>query len=126
MKIKNIEKKLKRKTNPELVNTILAAKKNKNWLKVANIISTPKRKNIALNLRDINEKSSDGEIIVIPGKVLSDGEINKKIKISAISYTKQAYEKLKKSKIESNKLIEEITKNPNATKIKIINNSIKR
>ncbi len=45
-----IEKQLKRKINPELVETIIAAKKHKGWLEVSSILSSPKRKKININL----------------------------------------------------------------------------
>ena len=85
-----IEKQLRKKTNPELVETIIAAKKHKNWLKIAGLLSTPRKKHKTMNLKDINEISKEGETIIIPGKVLSQGEINKKIKITALSFSQKA------------------------------------
>jgi len=120
MKKTKIEKKLKRKTNDELVKTIIAGKKNKNWLKVANLISYPKRKHIVFNLDEIDKKTKEGEIAIIPGKVLGTGEIHKKIKIVAFNFTETAKEKLKKSGIATAKISEEINKNPDAKGVKIL------
>ena len=36
-----IEKQMQKKVNPDLVKTIIAAKKNENWLEVAGILSKP-------------------------------------------------------------------------------------
>lgn len=121
-----IEKKLKRKTNPELVRTIISGKKKDNWLGVTHIISGPRRKQVKLNLRDINDQSKDNETIVVPGKVLGDGEITKKIKIVALSFSKSAEEKLKKAGIEMKKIKEEIEKNPEAKNIIILNERIRK
>ena len=74
-----IEKQLEKKTNPELVKTIIEAKKKKNWLEVAATLSGPRAKRMSMNLNKINEEAKEGEIVVIAGKVLSQGELNKKI-----------------------------------------------
>ena len=114
-----IEKQLKKKTNPELVETIIFAKKNKNWNKIAEILSSPRRNKISLNLSAI-EKESDGKVLVVPGKVLSSGDVTKKIKIVALNFSKSAKEKLLNAKCEISSILEEIKQNPDAKNIKII------
>lgn len=115
-----IEKQTKRKTSKELIQSIINAKKSKGWLEVAGIISSPKRKRINANLEKIDKESKEGETILVPGKVLSQGEINKKIKIVALGFSKKAREKLSKSKIGVSSINEEIKKNPDAKGIKIL------
>jgi len=115
-----IDKQLERKTNTELVETILAAKKKEAWKPVAEILSFPRRKRMNLNLQEINEKTKDGEHVVIAGKILSQGELNKKIKITAMSISEKAKEKLLKSKIEINDMLNEIKKNPSAKGIRVL------
>ena len=121
MKTKSkIEKQLQKKTNFELVETIILAKKKKEWGKIASIISGPRRTRTNINLGRINEQVKEGEIIVVPGKVLSLGEITKKIRIAALSFSEVAKEKLLKSKSEAVSILEEIKKNPSAKGIKIL------
>jgi large subunit ribosomal protein L18e len=115
-----IDKQIQKKSNKELVETIIAAKKKDKWLKVARILSGPRRKAISLNLEEINENSKDGETIIVPGKVLSQGEMDKKIKIVALSFSEKAKEKLLKSKIPSSSIIEEIKKNPDIKRGRIL------
>jgi large subunit ribosomal protein L18e len=115
-----IEKQLRRKTNPELVETVIAAKKNKVWLEVAGLISSPRKKHVSINLNEIDKRVKDKEIIVIPGKVLSQGEINKKIKIAALSFSEKAREKLIKAGGEAISILKEIKSNPSAKGIKIL------
>ncbi|MBA7674633.1 hypothetical protein ES703_82853 [subsurface metagenome] len=115
-----IDKQIQKKSNKELVETIIAAKKKDKWLKVARILSGPRRKAVSLNLGEINENSKDGETIIVPGKVLSQGEISKKVKIVALSFSEKAKEKLLKSKIPSSNIIEEIKKNPDMKKCRIL------
>lgn len=115
-----IFKRAKNKKNPEIVETIIACRKNDKWLKVGQIISTPRRSRVSINLDEINRRSEDGEIILIPGKVLSQGEINKKIKIVALGFSESAKEKLNKEKIDFKTIVEEIKLNPEGKKIKIL------
>ena len=66
-----------RKTNSELVETIKTAKKNKAWLSIGGILAGPRKNWSNLNLNKINKDAEDKKIIVVPGKVLSQGEIDK-------------------------------------------------
>jgi large subunit ribosomal protein L18e len=117
-----IEKQTQRKTNQDLVETIIACKKNKNWFKVAEILSGPRKNKINVNIEKINKEAKQGDVIVIPGKVLSQGDIDKKIKVIALSFSEKAKEKLLKSKCEVSSILEEIKKNPEAKKIRIFMN----
>jgi len=89
-----ISKRTKRKTKSELVETILLAKKN-NLLDLAKKLSGPTRLQSKINLSDLN-KSKENKIIVA-GKVLSKGEINRKIEIAALGFSESAKNKLEKS-----------------------------
>ncbi len=115
-----IDEQLKRKNNPELVKTILDAKKKNKWLDVAGILSSPKINRVNVNLNKINENAKEGETVVVPGKVLSQGEIDKKIKVVAFSFSEKAKEKILKAKGEVSTILEEIKKNPDAKGIKIL------
>ena len=121
MKTKSkIEKQLQRKTNSVLVETIIACKKNKAWLKIAEILSGPRKNRTNLNLEELNKKIKDEKIVVVPGKILSQGELDKKIKIVALGFSEKAEEKLKKSGTETLIILEEIKKNPEAKGVKIL------
>jgi len=111
---------MKRKTNPELEETIGRSMKNKNWTNIAKILSGPTRKQAALNLSDIEKNSKIGDTIVVPGKILSQGDLTKKIRICALSISAQAREKLKDTRSEFVTFIEEIKKNPKAEGIKVL------
>ena len=115
-----IEKQTQKKRNPEIVETIRAAKKKEKWIKIARILSGPRRKMPSLNLTDINKDSKEGDTVVVPGKVLSQGEINKKIKVVALGFSEKAREKLMKSKSNPTDILEEIKKNPDAKGVKIL------
>ncbi len=115
-----IRERASKKTNLRLRKLIAMAMKHEAWLEVAKLLARPKRKRLVLNLKDIDKQAKEGETIVVPGKVLSAGEITKKVRIVAYEFSKAAEEKIKKVKAEIVKLEEEIQKNPEAKNIKII------
>jgi len=109
---------LEKKTNPELVNTIILAKKNPKWMEVASILSGPRKKRKNVNLNELEKISS--ETVIVCGKVLSEGNISKKMKIVALSFSEKAKEKLKKAECEVKTIIEEMKINKDAKGVKIL------
>jgi large subunit ribosomal protein L18e len=115
-----IDNQASRKMNPDLVESIITAKKNEAWLLVASLLSYPKRKQINKNLDEIDKESKEGDTVIVPGKVLGNGNLSKKIRIAAIAFSEQAREKLKSKKCEIVSIKEEIKINPKANGIKVI------
>lgn len=115
-----IGKQVVRKSNQEIVETILAAKKEKAWLEVAGILSGPRRNYLNINLQEISKQAKEGENLVVPGKVLSQGELDKKIKIIALGFSEVAKEKLKKSGSKISYMLDEIKSNPEAKGLKVL------
>ena len=115
-----INDQLRRKRNPELVDTIIQARKNGAWKRVSEILSSPRKNKMEKNLNKINEESKEGETVIIPGKVLSMGELNKKIKIIAFGFSKSAEEKILKAGGKISTILDEIKKNPDAKGVKIL------
>lgn len=108
------------KTNPKLKETIASALKHEQWSEIAKLLASSTRKQSALNLFQIDKKTSEGDTVIISGKVLSKGNLTKKIKICALSISENAKEKLKDTKSEFVYLINEIQKNPKAEGVKIL------
>lgn len=115
-----INKSALRKTNPELKQTILLLKKQKNpaWIQIAKYLSRPRRKAIQVNLDKINKYGKN--TVIVPGKILGKGELNKKIIISSFAISSQAKEKIKASGSSYIKISELIKKNPDVKDIKVI------
>ena len=116
----HVKDKTKRKTNPILVETISTARKHKNWFPIAHIISGSNKDYSAINLSDLDSKTKAGDTIIITGKLLGSGNLTKKIRICALSASKDALDKLKHSKSEFVTILEEIKKNPKAEGVKLI------
>jgi len=115
-----IDNQAKRKLNPELVETILNAKKNEKWVKIAGILASPRRNKVIANLDEIDKASKEGDTILIPGKILGKGDVSKKLRIVALSFSEEARKKLKDKKCEIVTIREEIKINPKAQGVKTL------
>jgi len=112
-----ISKRIKRKTNPELVATIELAKKN-NHLELGKKLSGPTRLQSKINVEDLN-KLKESKVIVA-GKVLSQGEITKKIEIAALGFSNKSKEKLKKAGCEIKTIKQELESNKKLDGVRIL------
>jgi len=117
---RKLKERTRKKTSPLVIETISAAAKNKSWYDVRRILASSTRKLSSVNLFEIDKETAEGDTVVIPGKVLSKGEVSKKIRICALSFSEKAREKLKESKSEVVSILEEIKKNPKAEGIKVL------
>ena len=113
-----IENQLRPKTNKALVETIILAKKNPAWIKVAGLLTISRRKRKDINLTEIEK--TEGKTFVVCGKVLSQGGITKKVKVVALSFSEKAKEKLKAAGCETLTIAEEIQKNKDAKEVIIL------
>jgi len=94
-----LKKKIRRKTSPYKIKLVHFLKKQSPfWLKVSEYLARPKRKAIEADIARIDKIAKPNSTVVVPGKVLSDGELTKSIVIAAFSFSEKALEKLKKSK----------------------------
>ncbi|MCX6741897.1 MAG: 50S ribosomal protein L18e [Candidatus Pacearchaeota archaeon] len=117
-----ISKAASKKTNKDRIGLILLLKKQKNafWVKIAKYISRPKRKTICVNLDKINKYGEPKMTILVPGKILSRGDLTKKLILSSLNVSEQAKIKIKESGSIYMDLKELLQKNPEAKDIKII------
>ncbi len=115
-----IKRKAIRKTHPLVREIVIAAYKNAKWMRIANMISGPTRKYASVNLSDLEEKAAAGDTFVVIGKVLGSGNLTKKIKVCALSFSSSAIAKMKKSKSETSSILDEVKNNPKAEGIKLV------
>ncbi len=115
-----ISKQIERKGNSELIETVIAGKKQEAWLPIVGVLSGPRKNSICINIEQINKEAKSGETVVIPGKVLSQGDIDKKIKVVAFNFSDKAKEKLLSAKCELSSILEEIKSNPSGKGIRIL------
>lgn len=110
------------KTNQNLIKLIRELKKLSNkekvqiWKRVAEELERPTRKIRQVNVWKINKVTKKDETIIVPGKVLGDGDLDHEVNVAAYQFSEGA-----KAKISNNMLIEELMeKNPKGSKVRII------
>ncbi|MDH7507242.1 MAG: 50S ribosomal protein L18e [Candidatus Thermoplasmatota archaeon] len=114
------------KTNPALVSLIHELKKcaNENnaqiWKDIALRLEKPSCNWPVVNLSKISRYTGEKETALIPGKVLSNGELTKKVSIAAWSFSEKALEKIKKAGGKHMSIEELMKHNPKGKDIRIL------
>lgn len=98
------------------------AKQNKAsiWNKVAEELSKPSRSKRIANLTQIDKHSNDGEVVIVPGKVLSFGKLTHKVKVVASSFSQSALKKISEQGGSALTLEEFVKENPKGTGARIV------
>ena len=112
--------------NPELNETIATLKRkgrqNKApiWLRVADFLGKPKRTRIAVNVSRIARNTQKGDVIAVPGKVLSAGSINHVIHVGAFRFSQTARAKIQKAGGSCTSLNKLADDHPKGSKVRIL------
>jgi len=96
------------------------ALKSRFWKRVVKDLNKPSRQRRIVNLYKIEQYAQDGETILVPGKVLSVGEINKKVEVAALNFSEEAKEKILAAKGKTLSISELLIKNPEGKKVRIL------
>ena len=64
---------------------------------IAVMLNKPTRQGIKVNLDKISRYANDNGNVIIPGKVLSTGDLTKKVNIIAYSFSESALDKIAKN-----------------------------
>ncbi len=99
-------------TNPILRQLISDLKRVANerqesvWRKVAEDLNRPLRIRREVNVSRINRYTKDGDVVIVPGKVLSLGELDHKVTVVAWAFSAKALEKIKNSGSQAHLLVD--------------------
>ncbi len=113
-------------TNPELIKLIQFLKKQSKetnagiWLDIAEDLSRPSRKHVAVNLSKINRYAQKNETIVVPGKILASGVLDHAVTVAAFAASDKAKEKLLAVKGKYLSIAELVKKNPQGSNVRIV------
>lgn len=109
-------------TNPLLKSAISLFKKERTgiWRDVAEKLEKPTRSRVEVNLAEINRNAKDGETIIVPGVVLSSGNISKKINIAAWKFSASAKDKIKEAGGKTMTIEQAMKENPKGTNLKLM------
>ncbi len=97
---KTTQVKIERKTNPRTPVLIAALKERSRqneaaiWKDVAKRLEKPGRNYAQVNLSKINRYAKDGETVLIAGKVLGSGLLEKAVTVAAYNFSVTAMEKI--------------------------------
>jgi large subunit ribosomal protein L18e len=90
------------------------------WKRVAVDLEKPTRQRRIVNLSSINRYTKDGEVIVVPGKVLGTGNIDHKITVAAQSFSDSAKKVIEDAKGKAITIKQLVKDNPKGKNVRII------
>ena len=90
------------------------------WKRVAKDLNKPSRQRRTVNLYKIDRYARDGETILVPGKVLSVGNLNKKVSVAALNFSTEAKDKITQAKGTILTIQELLQQNPQGKKVRIL------
>ncbi len=90
------------------------------WKRIAQDLQKPSRKRRTVNVYKINQYAKDGETIIVPGKVLSVGELTKKVNVAALTFSTEAKEKIEKASGKVLTIKELLQQNPDGKNVRIL------
>jgi large subunit ribosomal protein L18e len=97
-----------------------ASEGSKIWHTVASYLEKPTRKRSVVNIHKINRYTKENEVVIVPGKVLGDGEIDHKLTVAAFNFSSSAKDKILSSKGNVYSIYELMKNKPKGSRIKII------
>ena len=90
------------------------------WRAIAEALEKPTRKRITVNVSKINRHTNEGDVVVVPGKVLGAGRIDHAVTVAALSFSEQAIRKIKEAGGRVLNILELVEENKKGSNIKII------
>ncbi len=104
-----------------LLNNIeVKARESRLWKRVAEDIAKPTRQRREVNIYKINAVAREGETILVPGKVLSLGELSKKVDVAAMNFSSEARRKILEAKGKALTIAELLQQNPEGKNVRIM------
>ena len=85
------------------------------WKRIAEDLERPTRSRREVNLEKLNRYTEANETVIVPGKLLGDGELGHKLKVAAFRFSEKAREKV--NAISIRELMKE---NPKGKGVRII------
>ncbi|MEW9492202.1 MAG: 50S ribosomal protein L18e, partial [Candidatus Aramenus sulfurataquae] len=62
------------------------------WSYVAELLERPARSRVEVNLSKLNRLAADGDVVLVPGKLLGAGRLDKKVVVAAAYASRAAVE----------------------------------
>ena len=94
--------------------------KSKLWVAVAEDLNRVRRKRYEVNLNRLEKYPKAREKIVVPGVVLGNGEVKKRLEVAALKFSGKAKEKIEKAGGKCLTIEEMFKENPKGKGIRIM------
>ncbi len=113
------------KTNPKLQNLIAELKSTSResgaavWQDVADRLEKPRRTHAEVNLGRIERYAQEDETVVVPGKVLGSGVLEKNVTVAAVDFSGTARTKIDQAG-EAVSLAQFVEQNPEGSNVRVI------
>ena len=90
------------------------------WRDVADRLEKPRRSHAEVNLSRIERYASEGETVVVPGKVLGSGALQKSVTIAAVDFSASAKTKIEHANGEALHLEQAMEQYSEGTNVRVI------
>jgi large subunit ribosomal protein L18e len=90
----------------------IQARKTKFWKRVLELLSKSSRQKKGVNISKISLYAKDGQLVVVPDKVLGAGENKKKLIVAALSFSQAGKKAIEKNGGQAISLVEAAKLNP--------------
>ncbi len=90
------------------------------WSTVAEELSRVRRNRRIVNVHKLDRHTGDGDIVVVPGKVLGSGTLSHKVDVAAFRFTAGAEKKIRGAGGKTMSILELLSSNPKGSRIKLM------
>ena len=90
------------------------------WAAVGKALATPRRKRATVNVGQVAHHVKDGDLVVVPGKLLGAGTIDRKVTVAAYHFSEDAEAKIKAAGGQTLSLEAMIKKYPKGKQLKVV------
>ena len=90
------------------------------WRDVADRLEKPRRTHAEVNLSRIERYANEDETVVVPGKVLGSGVLEKSVTVAAVDFSSSAQTKIQHADGETVRLEQAVQNNPEGANVRVI------
>lgn len=90
------------------------------WRDVATRLEKPRRTHAEVNLSRIERYANEDETVVVPGKVLGSGVLQKSVTVAAVDFSSSAQTKIQHADGETVHLEQAVQNNPDGANVRVI------
>jgi large subunit ribosomal protein L18e len=114
------------KTNPRLAGLIVMLKDASRtheaniWREIAKRLDSPAKGYAEVNISKIQRYASEGETILVPGKVLGSGVLELPVKVAALNFSEAAVSKITGANGTCMSIEQLVRDNPKGSRVRIL------